>query len=73
MKIKNLIELILDASHETVAGLKGVTAKMEFVLKVMAAVLAAGDVNVELEDGLRALAPEVEQAVAAIRARLAQP
>jgi hypothetical protein len=55
MKIKELTSIILDASQETLKGLKGITAKMEFLLKVVSMVLAAQDVQLETDDGLRDL------------------
>jgi len=55
MKIKDFLQIVMDASHETVKGLKGITAKMEFLLKVISMVLAAQDVKMEFEDGLRDL------------------
>jgi hypothetical protein len=56
MKIKELTSIILDASQETLKGLKGITAKLEFLLKVVSMVLSAQDVQLETEDGLRDMA-----------------
>lgn len=56
MKIKDFVSVVMDASQETLKGLKGLTVKMEFLLKVVSMVLAAQDVQLETEDGLRDLA-----------------
>lgn len=56
MKLKDFVGVVMDASHETLKTLKGITAKMEFLLKVVSMVLAAQDVQLETEDGLRDLA-----------------
>lgn len=72
MKIKDFLKIVLDAGHTTAKELQGIGAKLDFYLKVITSVLAAGDIRLELEDGLRDL--KVKQVVADIRAKLqAQP
>lgn len=56
MKLKDFVSVVMDASQETLKTLKGITVKMEFLLKVVSMVLAAQDIQIETDDGMRDLA-----------------
>lgn len=68
MKMTDFVQIVLSAGQETAQELKTISDKMSFYLKVVVSILAAGDVKLELEDGLRDL--KVKQVVADVRERL---